>query len=453
MRKTHQEQLSLTPVAVAHEHARELEALSDLLDANPAITGLVAQDLIDEGVDSRLGRPGMTAEQTLRAAVVRQMHGYTYEELAFHLADSLSFQRFCRLGLGDTPPSKSALQRSIKRIRPETWESINRRLVVGARESDVERGSKVRVDCTVVASPIHYPTDSSLLFDVVRVLARLMARARRFGAEIEFSNRSRRAKRRMVEVGYAKKSKARRKAYRDLVDVTLETLGFVDRALPVLRAFASNLARDGALEIRGLVAELEHYSRLGWQVLDQTHRRVFEDDRVAATDKVVSIFEEHTDVIVKDRRETLFGHKVCLSTGASSLVLDCVVLDGNPADATLVATMLDRHADILGQPPRQIAFDGGFASRANLTLAKDKGVQDVCFHKKRGLDVSDMAKSTWVYKKLRRFRAGVEGCISFLKRSFGMDRCRWRGRQGFHSYVWAAVVTCNLLILARNALQ
>jgi IS5 family transposase len=404
-------------------------------------------------VNPETGRPGMTGEQTLRAAIVRQMHGYSYEELSFHLADSLSFQRFCRIGCGDKPPSTSTLQRNIKRVRPETWEGINRLLVVAARSGGIERGRKARIDCTVVASPIHHPTDSSLLFDVVRVVARLMKKAKKHCRSVVFSDRTRRAKKRMVGVGYAKKSTARRNAYKDLIDVTIETLEFVAAARPVLEAFSTNLAQEGALEVHGVVEELDHYGKLGWQVLDQTHRRIFEDDQVSAGDKVVSIFEEHTDIIVKDRRETLFGHKVCLSTGPSSLVLDCVVLGGNPADSTLVEMMLDRHTDILGKPPHQAAFDGGFTSRANLKLAKDKGVKDICFHKKRGIEISEMARSTWVFKKLRNFRAGVEGCISFLKRSFGMGRCRWRGLQSFKSYVWASVVTCNLLIMARHALH
>lgn len=453
MRKNHQEQLQLPPTAIGHDHAKELEALSDLLDADPAITELVLQDLVVGGVDPETGRPGMTAEQTLRAAIVRQMHGYSYDELSFHLGDSVSFQRFCRIGFAGKPWSRATLQRNIKRVAPETWESINRRLVGGASKAGVETGRKVRVDCTVVGSPIHAPTDSSLLFDVVRVIARLMKRAKTFCSSVVFADRTRRAKRRMLGVGYAKKSPARRDAYKDLVDVTIETLEFVAAALPVLEKFSRDLGQPGALEARVLVGELNHYRKLGWSVVDQTHRRIFEDEVVPAQEKVVSIFEEHTDVIVKDRRETLFGHKVCLSTGASSLVLDCVVLDGNPADATLVETMLDRHTDILGKPPRQAAFDGGFASKANLELAKGRGVKDVAFHKKRGLEISAMAKSTWVYNKLRRFRAGVEGCISFLKRSFGMDRCRWKSLQGFQSYVWAAVVTCNLLILARHAMQ
>ena len=177
MRKNHQEQPSLLTPWARHAHASELEALSDILDADPTITELITLDLVGEGIDRKNGREGMTGEQTLRAALVRQIHGYSYETLSFHLADSLSFQRFCRIGLEEKTPSKSTLQRNIKRIRAETWEAINRRLVVSAKKDRVEKGKKVRIDCTVVASPIHHPTDSSLLYDVVRVIARLMHQA------------------------------------------------------------------------------------------------------------------------------------------------------------------------------------------------------------------------------------------------------------------------------------
>jgi len=127
--------------------------------------------------------------------------------------------------------------------------------------------------------------------------------------------------------------------------------------------------------------------------------------------------------------------------------------DGNLADSTLVERTVDRLIDIYGKPPHQMALDGGFCSKANLKAAKDRGVQDVCFTKRRGLAVSDMVTSPTLYKLLRRFRAGVEGVISFLKRGFGLRRCTWKGERGFKSYAWASVVACNLLILARAALE
>ena len=131
------------------------------------------------------------------------------------------------------------------------------------------------------------------------------------------------------------------------------------------------------------------------------------------------------------------------------MILDCQILDGNPGDVTLAIDTMKRHQNIYGQAPRQAVFDGAFASGANLKQIKDLGVQDVVFTKGRSLKISDMAKSTWVYRNLRRFRAGIEGCISFLKRAFGLDRCTWRTLPSFKSYVWSSVIACNLLLMAR----
>ncbi len=133
-------------------------------------------------------------------------------------------------------------------------------------------------------------------------------------------------------------------------------------------------------------------------------------------------------------------------------MLDVVVLEGNPADSTLASIMVERQERLYGRPPSQVAFDGGFASRANLEELKERGVSDVCFSKGRGLAVADMVKSTWVYRKLRDFRAGIEAGISFLKRCFGLTRCTWRSLKSFGAYVWASVVAANLLTLARYRL-
>lgn len=198
--------------------------------------------------------------------------------------------------------------------------------------------------------------------------------------------------------------------------------------------------------------DLLHFLKLSAQVVDQATRRVLNKESVPVEDKIVSIFEPHTDIIIKKRRETLFGHKICLTTGASGLVLDCVVEGGNPADTTLAHRMMERVKALFGKAPRQAAFDGGFSSQDNVAQIKKLGVRDVAFTKHVGLTVTEMVKSEWVMKKLRNFRAGVEGTISFLKRCFGLDRCTWRGLDGFKSYVHASVVACNLLVLARRLL-
>ena len=134
------------------------------------------------------------------------------------------------------------------------------------------------------------------------------------------------------------------------------------------------------------------------------------------------------------------------------MILDCKVLEGNPADSTLAKGMVERQIEIFLRPPRQIVFDGGFASKGNLTEIKGLGVRDVAFSKGPGLAVDEMVKSSWVYKRLRDFRAGIEGNISFLKRIFGLERCTWRTRSSFQSYVWSSILSFNLLVLARNLL-
>jgi transposase, IS5 family len=201
-----------------------------------------------------------------------------------------------------------------------------------------------------------------------------------------------------------------------------------------------------------LVEEIRHFVPLVNQVLSQTERRILRDEAVPAAEKIVSIFEPHTDIIIKDNRDTEYGHKVCLTTGASALVTDVVVEQGNPADYTLATKMMQRQTATFGRPPKQASFDGGFAAKTNLDQIKALGVTDVAFHKRRGLDIKDMASSARVFKKLRAFRAGIEGTISFLKRVFGLERCTWRSFESFKAYVQASVLSCNLLVIARKLL-
>lgn len=452
MRKTHHYQPSLTEPWLDVEHAKELRTISQILDGHPRIRELILQDLqAASGCNCPTGAEGMSAEQVLRALMIKQIHDFSYRELEFHLADSSTFRAFCRLGVGDRAPSKSALCRNIKAVRTETLEQINGILVRAAGEKGIEAGRKVRVDSTGVESNIHHPTDSELLWDCVRVVVRLMSRAREIlGADVvRFADRTRRAKRRRKEINTDKRRTQRKRSYRDLLRVAAETYRYAVEVREVLEADHEVGIMEGAA-LGGIAYELDHYLPLMEQVMEQTRRRVVQGQSVPAEDKIVSIFEEHTDIIVKDGSGPIYGHKVCLTAGASSMVLDCKVLKGNPADSTLAVEMIDRQVQIYGEAPRQATFDGAFASRENLAAIKGKKVQDVVFAKGRGLQVSDMARSTWVYKRLRKFRAGVEGIVSFLKRVFGLNRCTWRSLPSFESYVWSSVVACNLMVMARH---
>jgi len=264
-----------------------------------------------------------------------------------------------------------------------------------------------------------------------------------------FNDRSRRAKRRMVGILNAKRMERRIPLYRDLLKVTEEMVAQSERTAERLDAVKVGDLMQ-MVRAEATAADLRRYICLAKTVLDQTTRRVLHGESVPVSDKIVSIFEPHTDIIVKDNRGAIYGHKICLTTGTSGLVTTVVVEKGNPGDVTLATKMVERHRELFGGVPRQVTFDGGFASRANLAEIKALGVNDVAFSKPCGMSITDMAKSTWVYRKLRHFRAGIEAGISFLKRSFGLSRCPWSGFPSFRAYVTGSVVACNLLILARH---
>lgn len=458
MREARKTQGSLCETWLDLHHSRELQAISRLLDQHPKIAELVLQDLraAQRSQKTTSGAGGLSAEQVLRILLVKQMNGFSFRVLAFHLADSSSYRTFCRLGIVEKLPEKSALHANLKALQPTTLEAVHRLIVGAAQEERIETGRTVRVDCTVVASNIHAPSDSELLWDCVRVITRRMSRARNLlgPAEVAFGNRSRRAKRRRQEIAHAKNAEERLRSYRDLLKITEEVCADGKRVhdLSQRAEHLQGLEPLQAVTVRRMAQELDHFLAIAQRVIEQSRRRVVEGQSVPAAEKIVSIFEEHADIVRKDRRETLYGHKICLTGGASSMILDCSVLRGNPADSTLAQTMVDRQIEIFARPPRQVVFDGGFASKANLQEIKAKGVENVAFSKGRGLEVDAMVKSAWAYKRLRDFRAGIEGNISFLKRIFGLDRCTWRSWSSFQSYVWGSILSFNLLVLSRHLL-
>ena len=448
MRRKVQQQPALLSRWIDSGLSKELELVSELLDGMPELLDLVNRDLVRSGANPNIGRRAVSAELLLRALLLKQRNGDTYAELSFKLADSNSYRTFCRLGLGEAAPSKSTLQRNIKMITAQTLEAMNRVILARAGERGIERGKKVRIDTTVTATNIHRPTDSSLLWDCVRSITRLLRRANRF-LPVTFRDHCRRAKRRWTAISYARNEAGRFEAYKDLIAITERTARYAKRALNLLDEVKKRACRLGRTARRLSEKLLDRLTQTA-RVLLQARRRVLQGEPVASGEKLVSIFESHTDIIVKDRRDTLYGHKITLSAGRSGLVLDCVIESGNPPDSSLAVSMTARQAQIYGRPPRQVAMDGGFTSQQNLLDIKAMGVKDVLFTKARSIPVTDMVQSNWVNRQLRRFRAGIEGTISFLKRVFGLTRCNWHGLQSFHAYVWASVLSANLLVMARR---
>ncbi|HSR54552.1 MAG TPA: transposase, partial [Acidobacteriota bacterium] len=307
MRKTEEKQLPLTPIWPDHPLGDELRTVSRILEQNPRIGRLIMADLSDS--DDPRGAKGMGAEQVLRCAVLKNWQGFSYRELAFHLADSYSLRAFARLPSGWTP-SPSCLQENISRLSERTLEKINAVLVGWAVEEGLEDGSQMRGDSTAVAAPLHHPTDSSLLRDSVRVIARLLRKLRECGRPVRFSNHLRRAKKRHLEISKVRGKEKKRKRYEDLLKVSRWTLGYAERAL---ESTASN--RKTAV----LLGQLQVFAERLRRVISQTERRVLHGEKVPASEKLFSIFETHADIIKKGGREAVYGHKVFISCGRSPL--------------------------------------------------------------------------------------------------------------------------------------
>jgi len=195
--------------------------------------------------------------------------------------------------------------------------------------------------------------------------------------------------------------------------------------------------------------EVEHYRALLLKVIDQTQRRVFDHQIVPVSEKIVSLFEPHSDIIVKHKRSVQYGHKVNLATQSDGFVTYVNIEDGNPADKILFLPVLEACQNNYGQPPTSMVADGGYASQTNVTQARASGVKRAVFNKRVGLGYHQMGVKKKTFRKLKHFRAGIEGNISELKRAFGLGKANWKGHDGFKAYVWSAVLSYNLIRMVR----
>lgn len=444
MRETRNAQASIFDCYAKHEIGNELARISDILDNCPDVIDWVEADLARDGT-RQTGRTGLPVESVLRCAVLKQMRQLSYKELAFYLEDSGSFRSFARLPQG-VIPRKSGLQDNICRIQAHTWERINQALVGQALADEVECGKQVRVDSTVVETNIHAPSDSSLLSDGIRILTRLMAEAKcSLGVPgIVFTDNRKRARGLARQIFYTRGIAKKKPLYKELLLHAEQALKESNEVLWHVSLYRFR----GARHVQW-IDQVKNYRRLLRQVIRQTRRRVIKEESVPATEKVVSLYEPHSDIIVKGSRDTQYGHKINLTTGRKGLILDATIESGNPSDTDRYLPMLQRQVEIYGQLPAEIAADGGYASIANLTEAKALGVSEVAFQKKKGLSVEAMTSSEKVYRKLCDFRAGIEGNISELKRAYGLSRSFWRGLKGFMASVWSGIVSYNLVRIAR----
>ena len=321
MRQVRENQPSFPLHQCEHRHGQELEQISRILDENPTLAEVVVQHLES---DSGRGAPGMSGEQILRCAVIKKLEGLSYDRLTFALEDSLTLRDFCRFSF-QKAPKRSTLAENISRIGPGVWKQIADTLTQWAARTGLEKGRKVRIDATPISCSIRQPTDNQLLYDAVRVLTRLLA-VLSAKADFAWTDHTRRAKKRHMKILNSRRQALRLAPYRDLLRVACLTRSYVDGACQAAVDVADPV-------VSKLVRKLRHFADLTDRVIAQTRRRVLEGESVPAAEKVVSIFEEHADILRKGTRETVYGHKLYLTCGKSSLITDCMLVRGNPADS------------------------------------------------------------------------------------------------------------------------
>jgi IS5 family transposase len=403
------------------------------------------------------GRNSTPVEVILRMLAVKRLYKLSYERTEYQVRDSLVLRQFCRVYLQDVPDD-TTLIRWAGLIQPKTLERFNQRVTQLAAQLKVTRGRKLRTDGTVVETNIHLPSDSSLLADSVRVLGRTLSRAKQVldeQAELSktvFRNRIRSVRRLARQVGEAMRRGGERAkiegktAYRKLIRATEATLEQARQVLPVLQKQATDQAKK-------LAQTLDTFIPRAQQVVTQTVRRVLQQEKVPASEKIVSIFEAHTDIIRRNKahKPTEYGHKVWLDEVDGGIVTRWDVLDGNPNDDRQWLPSLDYHVERFGKAPWQASADRGVHSSYNEYQAQQRGVQRVILPKpgRRSKARRKHERQAW-FKRGRKWHNGVEGRISVLKRCHELNRCRDHGQDGFEKWVAWGVIVANLKTIGRR---
>jgi IS5 family transposase len=403
------------------------------------------------------GRNSTPVEVNLRMLAVKRLYQFTYRQTEWHVGDSLVLRWFCRIYFNSVP-DHTTLNRWALLIQPETLHAFNDRVIEVATQLKVTRGRKLRTDGTVVETNIAYPTDSKLLADGVRVLSRTLKRAKEIAKDTAhltaktFRDRTRSARnqaRRIARRARQRSAAAKndmQKAYQRLVHVTRATVKQAETVVDTLKIESSQAAQR-------LVETLEAFLPHVEQALDQTVRRVFEGESVPAREKIVSLFESHSDILRRQKagKPVEFGHKVWLDEVDGGIVTAWRVLDGNPPDAEQWQPAIDLHLQQFDKPPWQASGDRGLYSPDNEAYARRQGVKRPILPKpgRKTEERRQYESQSW-FKRGRRFHAGVEGRISVLKRKHGLDRCLDRGEKGFDKWVGWGVIAGNLTVMGRT---
>ena len=418
----------------------ELAVMDTILNQHSEICEMVKNDISMGQESSSFGRQDMpTVEQIVRAAIYKEMKNLTYRELEFEQHDSRICSTFIKLD-DRKPISFEAYQKYISRISGESLNKVMIAINKIAMGEGLEDGRSIRTDSTVVETNIHYPTNNSLMWDCIKTIDRLLKKLKETGIEIKVWNYKKQAKKNHYKINNTKSKDKQKEEFKKQLKLLRSSINQAERA--IITALPLTITeRIGAIikDMRELLPKAEKVYDISW-------RHEILGEAVPNKEKIFSIYEDHTDIIVKGKREVEFGHKVNLATGRGNLILDCVIVAGNPADSTLYGEVIYRIGANYGIVPRDMVTDGGYASKDNARTAQGKGIVNIVFNKITG-SLKNIVRSTNIETRLKKWRSGIEAVISNLKRGFELFRCEWRTRERFDAKVYWNVIVYNIRVM------
>ena len=437
---------------VVKEYRAKYENIGVLLEFNPKILDLAHQDFNKTLSKSEYGRGGYTSEQILRSVIVMFLEEKSYRDAVILVENSEFLRTFIKLG-NKAMMDFTFLCKAFTALSEETWKAINEALSGYAKDKGKITAEKLRLDTTAYETNIHYPTDSSLLWDSYRTAARLMKDAgdemREMGQTHRFHMKKVKKLALYISRNSAKKDKRVQQriksAYRKLIERVKWIVSVGKTAERLLSAVN--------LKAMAIAAELRRYLPIEEKIIGQAERRVIKGEQVPSAEKVYSLFEEHTELIIRGKagKPIEFGHKVLLAETGEKFILHYEAMPKQRADKELIEESLNMHDRVFGCRPSVLAGDKGFYESREQIRSLTEEIETVSICKKgRRTAEEDDRESTEEFKAGQRFRAGIEGTISVLKRAFKLSRCLYKGFKNFASSVGCAVFCHNLVMLART---
>jgi transposase, IS5 family len=420
----------------------ELAVMDTILNQHPEMYEMVKKDITMGEESSSFGRQDKpTVEQIVRAAIYKEMKSLTYRELEYAQHDSRMCTVFIKLD-DRKPFSFKAYQKYISRISGESLNNVMIAINKIAIGEGLEDGKSIRTDSTVVETNIHYPTNNSLVWDCIKTIERLLKKLKDSGVQMKPRSYRKQAKKNHYKINNTKKKEEREEEFKKQLKLLRSSIKQAERA------FTAALPKtiEGWIEAQAVIKELRELLPKAEKVYEITWRHEILGESVLNKEKIFSIFEDHTDIIVKGGREVEFGHKVNLAGGRSNLILDCRILDGNPADAAIYGDVIDRLHENYGMIPRNIVTDGGYASTANARIAQEKGIINIVFNKIKG-SLKNIVRSKNMETRLKKWRSGIEAVISNLKRGYELFRCEWKTRARFDAKIYWNVIVYNIRVM------